>query len=142
MDRLVLRVIKRADLSMKRGDIRRAIGIYEGSFQHYSTVQEVHNRVAELYIEVGDMVRAGRHLYFKEDPSDIEKECITMFEKRCDNSPVLILKNIISKENFKIIPLDNKVKRRLRYLVNGAVDEAGTVPNFLKGIKRHLDKTL
>jgi hypothetical protein len=110
MDRLVSGVIKRADLSIKRGDIRRAIDIYEGSFQHYSTVQNIHNRVAELYIEVGDMVRAGRHLYFKENPSDIEKECITMFEKWCGNSCVLILKKIISKENFKIIPLDNKVK--------------------------------
>ena len=137
---LEARIIERAEKDRLRGDLKKAIERYEGFFQFYSGNQEIHNRVAELYIEINDRRKAGRHLFFKEELSDIEKECIACFVKSCGDSPTIILKKLLSKKNYRLKELKWSTKKKLKNLVEEAVVELGTIPNFLKGIKRHLDK--
>ncbi|WP_343854876.1 DUF6584 family protein, partial [Fulvivirga kasyanovii] len=92
------------------------------------------------YIQKQDKIRAGRHLFLKEDLSELEIQCVKVFEKSCGNSPTLILKNIITKENYRIKELSDYQKNQLKKLITEAIDESGVTPNFLKGIKQYLDK--
>jgi hypothetical protein len=134
------RIIKRAEKDVLNGDIDKAISRYEGFFQYYSTNQNQHNRIAELYIHKEDKVRAGRHLFLKENLSETEKQCVRRFEKSCGNSSTIILKKLLPKENFRVKELTDHQKIKLKKLVNDATRESGVTPNFLKGIKRYLDK--
>lgn len=70
----------------------------------------------------------------------MEKECVIKFEKTYGNSPTLILKKLINKENYKIKELSTYAKLKLKKLTDEAIEESKTTPNFLKGIKMYLDK--
>jgi len=134
------RIIKRAEKDMLDGDIDKAISRYEGFFRYYSTNQNLHNRIAELYIQKEDKIRAGRHLFLKENLSETEIQCVSRFEKSCGNSSTIILKKILPKENFRVKELNDYQKIKLKKLIDAATKESGITPNFLKGIKRYLDK--
>lgn len=137
---LEMRIIARVENDLLKGDFRKAIDRYEGFFQLNSGNQNIHNKVAELYLELGDKIRAGRHFFFKENPSELEYDCIDQFKKSCGHSPTIILKKLIYKEHYRIKQLDNYTKLRLKDLINEATIESEITPNFLKGLKRYFDK--
>ena len=137
---LELRFKERVDRDLKKGEIQKAITRYEGSFKHNSVNQMRHNEVALLYLQVADKIRAGKHLFFKKNPSAIEEECIVLFEKSCGNCATNILKKLIHKENYRIKELDLYAQLKLKKLIDQAVNESGTLPRFLIGIKGYLDK--
>lgn len=99
---LETRIIDRAERDRKKGNLKKAIERYEGFFQFYSVNQNIHNKVAELYIEIDDKKRAGRHLFFKEYLSESEKDCIACFTKSCGNSPTIILKKTALQRELQI----------------------------------------
>lgn len=137
---LELRIIERAEKDISEGYLKKAIDRYEGFFKNYPNNQKIHEKVALLYFQIGDKISAGRHYYLIETYSPDKIECIREFEKAYGNSPTLILKNIIYKNNFRIKNLSVQVKIKLKKLVNESTIEAGITPKFLRGMKAHLDK--
>lgn len=134
------RIIRRAEKDLENGDLQKAISRYEGFFQYYPELQAMHNRVAALYIQAGDRIRAGRHLYLKEQLTDMEQECVQLFEKRYGNSPTILLKKRIAKQHFRIRDFDAYSQQKIKTLLEAAIVETGIIPNFLKGMKGYFDK--
>ncbi|SFU45840.1 hypothetical protein SAMN05216480_10471 [Pustulibacterium marinum] len=137
---LELRIIKRAEKDVLEGDIDKAISRYEGFFQYYSFNQNLHNKIAELYLHKDDKVSAGRYLFLKENLSETEMQCVRKFKKSCGNSSTIILKKLLPKENFRVKELTDYQKNKLKKLIDDSTKESGVTPNFLKGIKRYLEK--
>lgn len=141
-ERLEIRFQKRINKDLEKGDLEKAISRYEGYFQHNFSNQIRHNEVAQLYIQKGDQVRAGKHLFLKENLLPVERECIELFEKSCGNNPTRILKKYIPKEGFRIKELNLYAKLRMKQLVKESALENGATPNFLKAYERHLVKVV
>jgi len=137
---LEVRIINRVEMDLNKGCIDKAINRYEGFFQYYSMNQRLHNEVAKLYIQKGDKIRAGRHLFFKENLTKIELECVNKFKQSCGNSSTIILKKRIAKENFRVKELSDYAKHKLKVLIKEASEESGKTPNFLKGFERYFEK--
>ena len=131
---------QRVEKDLENKEIDKAISRYTGYLKFDPTSRSIHFNLANLYLLSGDRKKAGKHFYFKSAPNEIEKECIEAFCNSKGNDAILILKELISKENYKIKTLDHSTKLKLKELVDEATEQAGTTPNFLKGIKRHLDK--
>ncbi len=138
--KLGLKLINRVSIDLNNGDIEKAISRYEGFFNTYPTNQNIHNKVAELYINQKEFLKAGKHLFFKEHLNLEEKQCVFEFEKSCGNSPTLILKKIIPKNNYKVRLLDYYAKIKLKNLIEQATIESNVTPNFLKGIRTYFNK--
>ena len=117
-----------------------AINRYEGFFKTNPMSQEIHNKVSELYILTNDKVKAGHHLFFKQNPTKEETKCICEFKKAYGNSPTIILKKLIYKENFKVHEMSFQSKLKLKRILEEAEIESKITPNFLKGIKRYFVK--
>jgi hypothetical protein len=139
-NKLALRLVERVEKDLSKGNILKAISRYEGFFQYHTLNQTLHDKVAKLYIEIGDYTKAGKHLFFKQNPSKQEKKCIYAFKKSCGNSATLLLKKLLPKENFSIKKADTYTKTVLKKLLKEAKQEIGQTPNFLKGIDAHFEK--
>lgn len=135
------RIIQRTENDVSQGNIRQAITRYESYFSNHSENQIMHERVAKLYILVEEKAKAGKHLYFKELPTQLEKECIESFKKSLGNSPTLLLKKIINKNGFRIRKVNPYTRVEIKTLIAEAIKESNCTPNFLKGLKNHFDKT-
>lgn len=133
-------IIRRAEAHRKNGSLEKAISCCEGFLNHYNTDQQLHNYIGSLYLESGDVLKAGRHFYFKPDLTPEEEVCVRTFEKQFGNDPLLIAKKLIYKERFRISELDDFAKRKLSALVEAAIVRVGTVPRFLKAPKQYFDK--
>lgn len=134
------RIIARAEKFLEKGYILTAINRYEGFFNSVSTCQELHTRVAILYLEIGDPLRAGKHFYFKEAPSAIEQACISEFEKSCGNSPIQLLKKLLYWRNYRLQKLDAYTRLKLRVLLDAAAEEYPVTPSFVINRSNRLAK--
>lgn len=134
------RLIKRIKNDLDKGDLNQAISRCEGFFECNFSNQKIHELAAKLYIQKGERVKAGKHLFFKYKPSEIEMENVKEFEKSCGNSPTLILKKVIPKQLLIISDMDSYSKLKLKKMIAESTDEMGVTPNFLKAHRNHLEK--
>jgi hypothetical protein len=132
-------LIARAERDLEQGDIHRAIARYEGAFRGRPHNAQLHDRVAKLYLEIGDSVRAGRHWYLKDNLAPKELGCVQAFERSFGNSPTHIMRNLMYLEGSRINleALSEEARGRLRRLVIGAAEEQGQLPRFLWCFRKH-----
>lgn len=97
------------------GNINKAVLRLEGAIRGNLLNTEYSYRLAELYIQNKDFIKAGRHFYLKECKTETEKYAVLMFEKSLGRDPTLILKKIINKQFFKLSNLNDY---QLSQLVN------------------------
>jgi hypothetical protein len=134
------RIIKRVERRLSSQDILKAIKILEGFIKHNPIDQEIHNYLGQLYFQVNDEIRAGKHFYFKTDKNEYETRCVLKFKESLGNDPILILKHLIYKENHKISSLNSNTKFELKILITDIQNRYSLIPKFAIGIKLHLDK--
>lgn len=137
---LIRLLIERVEKNLAEGEIEKAINRYEGFFKHHPEDQNIHNRVAELYLKTGNKIKAGRHLYFKEQLSEEELACVKAFEAWCGNS-VRTAKYVMYKDNFGFSKLNNYSQEKFRLLILAASEEVGMTPKFLQAYARHFEKS-
>lgn len=142
MDYYTKRIIQRAQKDIEKGDLSKAIARYEGFFRSSCTNKIIHHKVGELYLAVGDKVRAGKHLYFKEHPSIEEQACIAAFEKNYGYSPTLLLRQLVYREAYRLRKLDLFTQKKLYELIQLSTQECGVTPKFLLGRRNQLTKIL
>jgi hypothetical protein len=135
-DRLSKRIVK----DLEKNDIQKAIDRYEGFFKRFPLEQDFHYHLGSLYMEMNDKVRAGKHLYFKENPSTKEQECIFRFEKQFGFDQAIILKKFLPKEHFSISACEPRIKALIKTKIEIIERETGQVPKFLIGVQNHLNK--
>ena len=139
---LEFKLLNRVNIDVQKKEITRAINRIEGHMVTKATNQNLKNKLGELYLREGEYAKAGKHFYFKVIKTSEEIEAVNIFKKKYGNDPTIILKNLISKESFKVTDLSLFAKKKINLLITQINKEQNIIPNFLKGIKAHLDKVL
>ncbi|MGV3611331.1 MAG: DUF6584 family protein [Fluviicola sp.] len=137
---LILQIVERAEKFQRKGYLKSAIVCYEGAMKNYWNAMELQHRLARLYYETGDQIKAGRYFYFKEHQTETEEACVRLFEQQFGNDPVLILRRLLNKDRQLIKKMDPYTKQKINELICAAEIQLGYVPVVFQGIKRHFDK--
>ncbi len=140
MVKLKTRLYERVEKDLEQDNIRQAIDWCGGFLSQFPNEQDVHYKLAQLCLSANDKIQAGKHFYFKENPSTEEQECITAFENRYGFDDTIILKKFMPKENFKISACDDRIKELIKTKIDAIEKEKGFTPKFLLSARNHLNK--
>jgi tetratricopeptide (TPR) repeat protein len=128
------RILERLERILALGDRERAKKTLEGFLGRHPYAQDIHNLLGNLYFEDGDLVRAGRHWYFKEVKDEKENSAVAHFESSFGSDPLHILKHLIYKENYRLTMLDGYTIICLERLLNEIILKHNVVPKFARHI--------
>lgn len=134
------RLFWRVDADLKNNDLNKAISRLESSLQSNILDPTYRKKLGNLYLLKNNLVKAGKYFYLSENKSETELKAIEVFKKKFGNDPILICKNIITKNHFSFSRLSNNQKDIFRDLLLDIHLKFGITPNFLKGLERHLKK--
>ena|GEM_PF-4162869 len=98
-----------------------------GYFKQFFWNNYLRNSMGNLYIQKNDLIKAGKLLYFKDDPSEMELEAIEKFKESCKNNKLRIFKELVNKSKLPR-GIDMKMSSKIFWLILGIADEEGSLP--------------
>ncbi|WP_345221985.1 DUF6584 family protein [Hymenobacter koreensis] len=132
------RLLKRVEYDISRGNTERAISRLESSMSWFNTVTR--RRLATLYMETGQLVRAGKYWYLLEHLTEAEQAAVAAFTQSVGNCPLGVCRKLTPQQFFSYHTLDYYAIQQYANLIDRIGARFGHVPNFLTAFKSQLDK--
>jgi len=98
-----------------------------GYFKHFFWNNHLRNAMGNLYIQKKDLVKAGKMLYFKDNPSEIELKAIDKFKESCKNNKYRIFQELVTKSKLPR-GIDMNMSSKMFRLILGIANDEGALP--------------
>jgi len=140
MQKIERKIENRIESIVIKYSIEDAIIRIQGYMEFYFYLDFVRNKLAELHLENGDIVQAGRFFYLKPHLSDVENKCVQKYVSSRGNDIIQIAREQIG-HNFKSPKhLSKSVKIKLYKLILRIKMKDNRIPNFAKNWFNHFKK--
>lgn len=128
----------RIEKSLKKGDVQAAINRLVGALEFRPLNQQLNNQLAGLYFQIGDLVKAGKYWYLKNDKGADEIKAVQEFEKSLGYDPILILRRIMANQSFATNQLSGFQLDILSVLLERIKEKGKKTPRFLLVLERRV----
>jgi len=134
------KLLYRIENDLQKGDLLKAINRLEGAMEYYSFDEALNYRLANLYLQNNDLIKAGRRFYLIEDKTEIEKHAVVLFEKSFGNDPTMLLKRLLKVKRYMLRELTDFQLTQLNRLLKQSQLREGKTPRFLFSLEAHIKK--
>ena len=119
------------DKTIRDNDMDTAIHNLQGYMRLRYGHPYLCERLADLLIKKGNILLAGKYIFYKGQLSNKEEEILFVYFQSFKNSKINILKDLMVEGTKSPIIIDYDVKVRLFTMMNEVKDESGFLPRFM-----------
>ena len=115
------------DTIVKNYSLDDSLEKLNGYFRQYYWNNHLRITLGKLYLKKSDFIQAGKMLYFKDDPNEIEKRAINRFVESCKNDHLRIFDSLVKKSKNPR-GIDMKMSGKIFNLILNISIQEGALP--------------